>query len=197
MDVTRQAAWELLTAHTKSESLLKHALAVEAAMRAYARHFGENEEYWAALGLVHDHDYEENPTAELHPAVGAKNLQALGWPADIIEAVLAHGTYTGTPLSTTMAKTLFAVDELTGLIQAVALVRPSKNIADVTVKSVKNKWKDKAFAAGVNRADIELGAQKLGIDIWEHVGIVLQALQGIAPVLGLDGRLAQPATPAP
>jgi len=197
MDVTRQAAWELLTAHTKSESLLKHALAVEAAMRAYARHFGENEEYWAALGLVHDHDYEENPTAELHPAVGAKNLQALGWPADIIEAVLAHGTYTGTPLSTTMAKTLFAVDELTGLIQAVALVRPSKNIADVTGKSVKNKWKDKAFAAGVNRADIELGAQKLGIDIWEHVGIVLQALQGIAPVLGLDGRLAQPATPAP
>jgi len=197
MQVTRQAAWELLTEHTKSESLLKHALAVEAAMRAYARRFGEDEEYWAALGLVHDHDYEENPTAELHPAVGAKNLRALGWPADIVDAVLAHGTYTGTPLSTNMAKALFAVDELTGLIQAVALVRPSKNIADVSVKSVKNKWKDKAFAAGVNRADIELGARELGVDIWEHVGIVLEALQGIAPVLDLDGRLAQPAAPTP
>ena len=110
MQVTRQAAWELLTAHTKSESLLKHALAVEAAMRAYARRFGEDEEYWAALALVHDHDYEENPSAEFHPTVGAKNLQALGWPADIIEAVLAHGTYTGTPRSTNMAKALFAAN---------------------------------------------------------------------------------------
>jgi putative nucleotidyltransferase with HDIG domain len=190
MQVTRQAAWELLTAHTKSESLIKHALAVEAAMRAYARRFGEDEEYWAALGLVHDFDYEENPSLELHPAVGVKQLQALGWPADIVEAVAGHGAHMGVPRTTKMAKALFAVDELTGLIQAVALVRPSKNIADVSVKSVKNKWKDKAFAAGVNRADIEMGAAELGVDLWEHVGVVLEALQGIAPVLGLDGRLA-------
>jgi len=196
MQVTRQAAWELLTAHTKSESLIKHALAVETAMRAYARHFGEDEEYWAALGLVHDHDYEENPTAEFHPKVGAERLQALGWPADIITAVQGHGDYMNVPRTTQIAKALYAVDELTGLILAVALVRPSKNIADVNVKSVKNKWKDKAFAAGVNRADIEQGAQELGVELWEHVGIVLAALQSNAAELGVDGRLAQPTPPA-
>jgi putative nucleotidyltransferase with HDIG domain len=192
MDVTRQAAWELLTQYTKSESLLKHALAVEAAMRAYARRFGEDEGYWAATALVHDHDYEQNPTAETHPLVGIQNLERLGWPSDIIEAIKGHATYLNVPRTTPMSKALFAVDELTGLVSAVALVRPSKNIADVTVKSVKNKWKDKAFAAGVNRADIELGAQELGVDLWEHVGIVLEALQGIAGPLDLDGRLAQP-----
>jgi len=191
MEVTRQAAWELLTQHTKSESLLKHALAVEAAMRAYARHFGEDEEYWAATALVHDHDYEQNPTEESHPMAGVENLQRLGWPADIIEAIKGHATYLNTPRTTRLAQTLFAVDELTGLISAVALVRPSKNIADVTVKSVKNKWKDKAFAAGVNRADIEQGARELGIDLWEHVAIVLAGLQEAAAELGLDGRLAQ------
>lgn len=190
MKVTRQAAWELLTQHTKSESLIKHALAVEAAMRAYARRFGEDEEYWAATALVHDHDYEQNPSAESHPMAGVQNLERLGWPQDIIEAVKGHATYLNVPRVTPMAKALFAVDELTGLITAVALVRPTKNIADVTVKSVKNKWKDKAFAAGVNRADIEQGARELGVDLWEHVGIVLSAMQGIADVLGLDGRLA-------
>ena len=192
MKVTRQAAWELLTQYTKSESLLKHALAVEAAMRAYARRFGENEEYWAATALVHDHDYEQNPTAETHPLVGIQNMERLGWPSDIIDAIKGHATYLNVPRTTPMAKALFAVDELTGLVSAVALVRPSKNIADVAVKSVKNKWKDKAFAAGVNRTDIELGAQELGVDLWEHVGIVLEALQGIAGPLDLDGRLAQP-----
>lgn len=191
MEVTREAAWELLTEHTTSESLLKHALAVEAGMRAYARHFGEDEEYWAATALVHDHDYEQTPNAESHPMVGIKNLEERGWPQDIIEAVKGHAIYLNVPRETPMAKSLFAVDELTGLISAVALVRPSKNIADVKLKSVKKKWKDKAFAAGVNRQDIELGAAELDIDLWEHVSIVLEAMQGIADVLGLDGRLAQ------
>jgi len=190
MQVTRQAAWELLTEHTKSESLIKHALAVEAAMRAYARHFGEDEEYWAATALVHDHDYEQNPDAASHPMAGVEHLERQGWPADIVEAVKGHATYLNVPRVTPMAKALFAMDELTGLISAVALVRPSKDIADVKVKSVKNKWKDKAFAAGVNRQDIEQGAQELGVELWEHVSIVLEALKGIAPELGLDGRLA-------
>jgi len=191
MEVTREAAWELLTEYTTSESLLKHALAVEAGMRAYARRFGEDEEYWAATALVHDHDYEQNPNAESHPIAGIKNLEERGWPQDIIDAVKGHATYLNVPRETPMAKSLFAVDELTGLISAVALVRPSKNIADVKLKSVKKKWKDKAFAAGVNRQDVELGAQELGIDLWEHVAIVLEAMQGIADVLGLDGQLAR------
>ncbi|MBC7241477.1 MAG: HDIG domain-containing protein [Anaerolineae bacterium] len=191
MKVTREAAWELLTQNTKDPSLIKHALAVEAAMRAYARRFGEDEEYWAATALVHDHDYEQNPDPSSHPMAGAKNLEALGWPADIIEAVKGHAKYLNVPRTTPLAKALFAVDELTGLIIAVALVRPSKNIADVTVQSVKKKWKDKAFAAGVNRADIEQGAQELGVDLWEHVSIVLEAMKGIADKLELDGRLAR------
>lgn len=191
MEVTREAAWKLLTEHTKSDSLLKHALAVEAAMRAYARRYAEDEEYWAATALVHDHDYEENPSAESHPIEGVKNLERLGWPADIIDAVKGHGTYLNVPRTTPLSRALFAVDELTGLISAVALVRPSKNIADVTVKSVKKKWKDKAFAAGVNRDDIELGACELGMDLWEHVGVVLEAMQAVADQLDLDGRLAQ------
>lgn len=191
MNVTRETAWKLLTEYTHGESLLKHALAVEAGMRAYARRFGEDEEYWAATALVHDHDYEQNPSAESHPVAGVKNLESRGWPQDIIEAVKGHATYLNTPRDTPLAKSLFAVDELTGLISAVALVRPSKSIADVTVKSVKKKWKDRAFAAGVSRKDIELGAQELGIDLWEHVAIVLEAMQGVAGILDLDGRLAQ------
>jgi predicted hydrolase (HD superfamily) len=140
---------------------------------------------------VHDHDYEQNPSAESHPAAGIATLETRGWPQDIIDAVKGHATYLDVTRETPLAKALFAVDELTGLISAVALVRPSKNIADVTVKSVKKKWKDRAFAAGVNREDVELGAQELGIDLWEHVQIVLEAMQGAADVLDLDGRLAQ------
>ena len=192
MNVTREAAWELLTEFTQSESLLKHALAVEAGMRAYARRFGEDEEYWAATALVHDHDYEQNPSVESHPAAGIKTLEERGWPQDIIDAVKGHATYLNVPRETPLAKALFAVDELTGLISAVALVRPSKNIADVKIKSVKKKWKDRAFAAGVSREDIELGAQELEIDLWEHVAIVLDAMQGAAEALDLDGRLANP-----
>lgn len=194
----RQDAWNLLTEYTQSPSLIKHALAVEAAMRAYAQRFGEDKELWGIVGLIHDFDYEKYPTmdgdiprSEWHTYAGAGILRKRGWPEPIVQDVLSHADYGNTPRETRLRKTLFAVDELTGLITAVALVRPSKNIQDVQVKSVRGKWKDKAFAAGVNRADIEQGAAALGVDLWEHVEIVLEAMKGIAAELELDGRLAR------
>ena len=183
----RQQSWELLCEYTKSENLRKHALAVEAAMRAFARRFGEDEELWGIVGLVHDFDYEKYPTAQDHPFKGAEILREKGWPEEIVRAVLSHAPYTGITRDSLMEKTLFAVDELTGLITAVALVRPSKNIRDVKIRSVKKKWKDKSFAAGVNRADIEEGAADLGIELSEHIAVVLEAMQGIADDLGLAG----------
>jgi putative nucleotidyltransferase with HDIG domain len=188
---TRDEAWALLTEFTQSPNLIKHALAVEAAMRAYARKFGEDEDLWGVVGLIHDFDYERYPTAEDHPFRGMEILRERGWPEEIVQAVGAHARYSGISRDTPLKKALFAVDELTGLIVAVALVRPSKDIRDVEVKSVKNKWKDRAFAAGVNRADIEEGAADLGVDLWEHVGTVLDAMKGIAAELELDGRLAR------
>jgi putative nucleotidyltransferase with HDIG domain len=188
---TREDAWQLVTEFTQNPNLIKHMLAVEASMRAYARHFGQDEEYWATVGLVHDFDYEQNPdlSVEGHPVVGSKILRERGWPQEIIRAVLSHATeYTDVPRETPMEKTLWAVDELTGLITAVALVRPSKSIHDVKIKSVRKKWKDKAFAAAVNRQEIEHGAADLGVELWEHVGVVLEAMQGIAGELGLDGK---------
>jgi len=183
--VTREEAWTLLNEYTKSPNLIKHALAVEAAMRAYARKFGEPEELWAITGLIHDFDYEQHPTAEEHPAFGVAVLRQLGWPEEIAVAVEGHAPYLGVPRSSMMARALFAVDELTGLIVAVALVRPSKSILDVKVKSVKKKWKDSAFARGVTRSDIELGAEELGVELGEHIALVLEAMQGIAQELGL------------
>lgn len=183
----RQQSWELLCEYTQSENLRKHALAVEAAMRAFARRFGEDEELWGIVGLVHDFDYEKYPTAQDHPFKGAEILREKGWPEEIVRAVLSHAPYTGITRDSLMEKTLFAVDELTGLITAVALVRPSKNIRDVKIRSVKKKWKDKSFAAGVNRADIEEGAADLGIELSEHIAVVLEAMQGIADDLGLAG----------
>jgi len=183
----RQQAWDLLCEYTQSENLRKHALAVEAAMRAYARRFGENEELWGVVGLVHDFDYEKYPTAQDHPFKGAEILREKGWPEEIVRAVLSHASYSGVTRDSLLEKTLFAVDELTGLIVAVALVRPSKDIRDVKIKSVKKKWKAKSFAAGVNRADIEEGAADLGIELNEHIAVVLEAMQGIADGLGLAG----------
>lgn len=185
--VTRDDAWDLLTQHTKSPGLIKHALAVEAAMRAYARLYGEDEEAWAVTGLIHDFDYEEHPSLDEHPMVGVSILTQLGWPSEIIEAVKGHAARLGIPRESRMAKALFAVDELTGLIAAVALVRPSKSIHDVKLKSVKKKWKDSAFARGVNREEIEQGALDLGADLSEHILVVLGAMQSIAKELGLDG----------
>jgi len=184
-DMDREQAWALLTEHTKSENLIKHALAVEAAMRAYAGKFGKDEEKWGITGLIHDFDYEQHPTAEEHPAWGARLLEERGWPDDIVYAVRSHGDHLGLPRRSLMDKALYAVDELTGLIVAVALVRPSKSIMDVKIKSIKKKWKDKAFARGVNREAIEEGAADLGVDLNEHLAIVLSAMQGIADELGL------------
>ena len=186
----RQQAWDLVCEYTKNISLRRHMLAVEAAMRAYARRFGENEETWGLVGLIHDFDYERHPAVATdgHPNAGAPILRACGYEEPVVRAVLSHATeVTGVDRRTLLEYTLYAVDELTGLITAVTLVRPSRDIGDVTVKSIKNKWKDKAFAAGVTRPDIEVGAATLGVDIWQHVGTVLGAMQEIAPDLGLGG----------
>ena len=196
--MNREEVWSLVTEYTQSQSLLHHMLAVEAAMRAYGRKFGEDVEVWGYVGLVHDFDYErypgmdpDTPDSERHCIAGAEILRQRGWPEEYIRAVLSHATYSGVTPETNMEKTLYAVDELTGLITAVALVRPSKNIADVTPKSVKKKWKDRAFAAAVDREEIENATQALGVELSEHIQTVLEAMQGIAGDLELDGRLAQ------
>jgi putative nucleotidyltransferase with HDIG domain len=191
MNKTRKDAWQLVNEYTESINLIRHMLAVEAAMGAYARRFGKDEELWRTVGLVHDFDYEKYPdlSVEGHPVVGSKILREQDWPEEIVRAVLSHASeYTGVPRESLMEKTLWAVDDLTGLIVAVALVRPSKSIHDVKVKSVRKKWKDKSFAAAVNRDDIEQAAAALGVDLWDHVGVVLAAMQGIADDLGLDGE---------
>lgn len=187
MEQNRDAAWELLTTHTKKENLIKHALAVEAAMRAYARRHGEDEELWGITGLLHDMDYEQHPNMEEHPYAGVQILKENNYPETMIQAVMAHAPYTGAERETELAKALFAVDELTGFIVAVTLVRPSKSIHDVKVKSVTKKFKDRSFAALVSRDDIMEGAQDLGMEVSEHVGVVLEAMKGIATELGLEG----------
>jgi putative nucleotidyltransferase with HDIG domain len=189
---TREEAWNLLCEWVQSPNLRKHALAVEAAMRAYARRFGEDEELWGITGLIHDLDYERYPDMEDqehgHPRTELRLFREWGWPEELIHAIEGHAPFLGIPRRTRLASALFAVDELTGLIVAVALVRPDKDIRSVKVKSVKKKWKDRRFAAGVNREEIAQGAEELGVDLWEHVGIVLEAMQGIATELELDGR---------
>jgi putative nucleotidyltransferase with HDIG domain len=191
---TRAEAWDLVCEWIQSESLRKHVLAVEAAMRAYARRFGEDEELWGVSALVHDLDFERFPDMDDpvngHPRTALRVLRERGYPPEVIQAVTGHAPYLGVPRQSRMDTALYAVDELTGLIMAVAYVRPSKDIRDVEVKSVRKKWKDKLFAAAVNRADIESGAAELGVELWEHVGVVLEAMKGIAADLGLDGRLA-------
>jgi putative nucleotidyltransferase with HDIG domain len=175
----------LLREYTKNENLIKHMLAVEAAMRAYARKYGEDEEKWGITGLLHDFDYERWPSLEDHPLRGTEILTERGYPDDVIYAIKAHNTLLGLPRNSLMAKTLFAVDELTGFITAVALVRPSKSLAEVEVKSVRKRMKDKAFARAVKREDILQGAEELGVDLDEHIEFVIKAMQGIAPELGL------------
>ncbi len=187
---TRVEAWDLLNEYTTNPNLIKHALAVEAAMRAYARHFNDDEEKWGIVGLIHDFEYEKYPDLgpEGHPFKGTEILREKGWPEELIRGVQAHAPQlTGIELDSPMEKTIYAVDELTGLITAVALVRPSKSIMDVKVSSVKKKWKDRSFAAGANREDIEQGAEMLGIPLADHIAIVLKALQEVAGDLGLAG----------
>jgi len=183
--MNREQAWELLNEYTKKDNLIKHALAVEVAMRAYAKKFNEDEETWGIIGLLHDFDYERFPTAEEHPYKGAEILREKGVDEKWIKAILGHADYTGIERDSLMAKTLFAVDELTGMITAATLVRPSKKIEDLKVKSVKKKLKDKSFAASVNRDDIKKGAEELGVDLSEHIQFVIDAMKSVSDDLGL------------
>lgn len=193
MTPTREQAYRLMTEWTASDSLRKHMLAVEAAVRAYARKYGEDEERWAVAAILHDFDYEKHPDIgeDGHPVVGVRYLREQGYPEDILEAILGHADFSGVPRETLMAKALYACDEITGLITAAVLVRPDKDIGNLELKSLKKKFKDKAFARGVNRDDVRRGAEELGLELWEHVDFVLKAMQDEAAALGLDGRLSE------
>src|SRR5438270_10816459 len=184
---TIQDGWGLLTEFTQSESLRKHALAVEACMRTYARKFGSDEELWGVVGLIHDFDYEKYPSLDDHPYKGNEILKERGWPEEIRRAVMSHAEYTGVPRDSQMEKALFACDELAGFITAATLVKPSKSLAELDAKSVRKRMKDKAFARSVNRADIVNGAADLGVDLEEHITFCIEAMKAVAGDLGLDG----------
>jgi putative nucleotidyltransferase with HDIG domain len=184
MEVTRDRAWATLTRYTTSESLLRHALAVEASVRFYARRDGEDEERWGAVALLHDFDYEIHPTLDQHPQEGASILREEGYPEDLIEAVLSHADHLGLPRDTPLKRTLFACDELSGFVHACGLVRPT-GLDGLTPKSVRKKLKQPSFAAGVHRDEVYAGAELLGLELDEHVANVIAALQPIAPQLGL------------
>ena len=189
----RERAWGLLTEFTQSESLRKHALAVEACMRAYARKFSGDEGFWGVVGLLHDFDYEKYPSLDDHPYKGNEILKERGWSDEIRRAIMAHAEYSGVTRDTPMEKALFACDELAGFITAVALIKPGKSLAEVDVKSVRKRMKDKAFARKVNRDDIINGASDLGVDLDEQIAFCIEAMKGIAVELGLDGSAAKPA----
>ncbi len=187
--MTRDEAWAIVTEYVKNESLRKHMLAVEACMRAYARHYNENEEEWATIGVLHDFDFEIHPTLDQHPQDGAAILRKRGVPEDIIYSVLSHADHLqqAFPRQALRERTLVAVDELSGLCTAVALVRPSRSIFDVDVAAVKKKWKDKAFARAINREEIAHNTEQLGVPLDEHIARVIQALQDNADTLGIRG----------
>jgi predicted hydrolase (HD superfamily) len=186
--MTRAEAFDLVREFVKSESLIRHMLSVEVAMRFYAGKFGEDAESWGILGLIHDFDWEIHPTLEQHPIEGAPILRERGVAEDLIKDVLSHGERTGIPHDTLRRKALYACDEVTGLITAVCLVRPSRSILDLETSSVKKKWKDRSFAAGANRDVMAQAAADFGIELWEHVGNVVFAMRRIAPQLGLAGN---------
>jgi putative nucleotidyltransferase with HDIG domain len=189
---TREQAWATLTRYTQSEALLRHALAVEAAVRAYARKFGEDEELWAVTALLHDFDYEIHPTLDKHPQDGAPILREEGYPEDVIAAVLSHAEHLDEPRDTLLKKTLFACDELSGFIHACGLVRPD-GIDTLTPKSVKKKLKQPSFASGVRREDVYKGVEELGVELDDHIAFVIEALKPIAPELGLRTAADVPA----
>ncbi|HKI25728.1 MAG TPA: HDIG domain-containing protein [Candidatus Sulfotelmatobacter sp.] len=194
--IDRESAWCLLTEFTQSESLRKHALAVEACMRACARKWGSgaaDEELWGVVGLIHDFDYERWPTAEEHPYKGNEILKERGWPDEIRRAIMSHAEYSGVTRESQMEKALFACDELAGFITAVALIKPGKSLAEVDARSVRKRMKDKAFARKVNRDDIIKGAADLGVDLDEHIAFCVEALKPVAKELGLDGSAARTA----
>lgn len=183
----REDAWNILCEYTKTEPLRKHALAVEAAMRAYAGKFGGDEDRWAMVGLLHDFDFEMHPNPEEHPVKGAEILRERGVPEDIVYAVLCHADYLGLDRKTPMDRAIYAVDELTGFVTAVALVRPNKSLAQVDVAAVRKKMKDKGFARAINREDITKGADQLGVELDEHIAFVIEALKPVASTLGIAG----------
>ena len=187
---SRDAAWALLTEWTSSESLRKHALAVEAAVRGYARMCGEDEDAWGIVALLHDFDYERYPTAADHPFRGCEELQRLGYPEWVTRAILSHAQYSGVPRQSQLEKALFACDEMAGLVTAAALVRPSKSVLDLEASSVLKRMKDKAFARGVNRDDLRQGAEELGMPIETHVANVIQFMRERAAAIGLAGSSA-------
>jgi putative nucleotidyltransferase with HDIG domain len=187
VELSYDDALATLREHNTNEGLVKHGIAVGAAVRAYARKFGEDENKWRIAGLLHDMDYEKHPTIEEHGKVGADWLRDLGYPDDVVHAVHAHNDYHGVPRDDLLSKTVFACDELTGLVTACALVRPDKSLSGLEVSSVRKKMKDKAFARGVNREDIVKGAQELGVDLDEHIALVIAAMQQGADALGLAG----------
>ena len=185
----RAATWELLTEYTKNESLLKHALALEAALRAYAPKFGGDPEEWGVVGLIHDFDYERYPDAENHPYRGVEILREKGVPEFVLRAILSHADYTGVTRESRLEKTLFACDEMAGFVTAAALVRPTKSVLDLEASSVRKRMKDKAFARAVSRDDLVRGAEALGVPLEEHIANVIEAMRGRADDLGLRGTL--------
>lgn len=197
----RDDALALVQRYTASESLRKHMLGVEAVMRAYAAHYGENTELWGITGLIHDFDYERYPNdarspTEEHPSAGVRILRDMGYPEEMLNAIMGHAAYTGTPRKTLLARALFAVDELVGLVTATALVKPSRSVLDVEPRSVRKKMKDRAFARGVSREDITVGAAELGVELDEHIAFVVQAMQRSADIIGLRGTPGAGADPA-
>ena len=189
--MTRDEALALVREYVKNEGLVRHMLSVEAAMRFYAGKFGEDPEPWGLIGLLHDFDWEIHPTLDQHPQDGAPMLRERGVPEDIIQDIFSHADHLNMPRDTRRRKAIAACDEITGLITAVALVRPSRSLYDLEPKSVKKKWKDKAFAAGTSRPEMEQAAEEFGVELWEHVGNVIQAMRTIAPELDLVGNIQQ------
>src|SRR5512147_1889303 len=187
--MTREEALALVREYVKNEGLVRHMLSVEAAMRFYAEKLGEDVELWGLIGLLHDFDWEVHPTLEEHPQKGSATLRERGVSEEVIQDILSHADHTGVPRDNIRRKALAACDEVTGLITAVALVRPSRSLYDLEASSVKKKWKDRAFAAGTNREEMAAAAEEFGVELWEHVQNVILAMRTIAPALGLEGTL--------
>ena len=188
--MNRTEGYTIVTEYVQNENLIRHMLSVEAAMRFYAGKYNEDVDLWGLTGLLHDFDWEIHPTLDQHPQDGAPILRERGVPEEVIQAIQSHADHTGVPRRTLMEKALFACDEITGLIVAVALVRPSRSLYDLKVKSVKKKWKDRAFAAGADRGEIERAVDEFGVPLWEHVGNVILAMRAAAPQLDLEGNLS-------
>ncbi len=185
----RSQALAIVQEYVKNQNLINHMLSVETAMRFYAEKYGEDVETWGLTGLLHDFDWEIHPTLPEHPIEGAPMLRERGVPEEIVRAILSHADFTGVPRISRMEKALYACDEITGLVTAVALVRPSRSLYDLTSSSVKKKWKDRAFAAGANREEIAQATEEFGMELWEHVDNVILAMRRIAPELGLEGNI--------